>query len=339
MLFFGLTWLFYELSIGLLFVTTTFRKKFNGIRVFKFYSVLLVIFIFVNPNVPKYLTDGISNNQNPCSLIRPYSEQVTDLRDKILNRTDKTYDIDDIYEIQKYIIDHIKYTYDWINWLLIDYWPTPEEIISKGREDCDGRAILTCSILRSMNFDAYVIVGTDHLWVEVYNCSRDVSILYPRPPALFMFNENNVTYFKTNIEMHYYELFPVYTEVYISDIRTLLLAASAMYAVLFVVFFPTDGKFDGKDVDTKNFRKWAKKHEFFKVSHHYRMLIQSFLTFLVFGLIAKIWPQLSLISLVVVISPNIIAVDRRNKKMANELIKVLLIIGFAILCLENLDVI
>lgn len=70
--------------------------------------------------------------------------------------------------VQKYVYDHIRYLYDWTNWGNIDYWPPAEQVWERKKEDCDGRAVLAVSILRSRGFTSARIVGNiRHIWVSV----------------------------------------------------------------------------------------------------------------------------------------------------------------------------
>ena len=70
--------------------------------------------------------------------------------------------------VQRYVYDHIPYAYDWDNWLNADYWPTAAEVWERKQEDCDGRAVLATSILRSRGFTSARLSGNiRHIWVTV----------------------------------------------------------------------------------------------------------------------------------------------------------------------------
>ncbi|MBD3305405.1 hypothetical protein GF339_03425 [candidate division KSB3 bacterium] len=74
----------------------------------------------------------------------------------------------EFFMIQQYVYQQIRYAYDWDNWGNIDFWPTAEQVWKRKREDCDGRAILAVSILRSRGFAAASLVGNfRHIWVKV----------------------------------------------------------------------------------------------------------------------------------------------------------------------------
>jgi hypothetical protein len=70
--------------------------------------------------------------------------------------------------VAKFVLKKINYVSDYENWGNIEYWSTPQETWDKRQEDCDGRAILAASILRSRGFhSARLVVGLDHMWVRV----------------------------------------------------------------------------------------------------------------------------------------------------------------------------
>jgi hypothetical protein len=91
--------------------------------------------------------------------------------------------------VARFVLKKIQYVSDYENWDNIEYWPTAEEAWQKRQEDCDGRAILTTSILRSRGFpSARMVIGLDHMWVRVNENEKDpskpahvVSLLSPNP--------------------------------------------------------------------------------------------------------------------------------------------------------------
>lgn len=72
----------------------------------------------------------------------------------------------------------ISYEWDWVVWGAVDYVPTPAEVIDKGREDCDGRAVLAAAILRRMGHDARIVSDLAHVWVR----TPDGDAMSPRTP-------------------------------------------------------------------------------------------------------------------------------------------------------------
>ncbi|MBN1480718.1 hypothetical protein JXA70_10630 [candidate division KSB1 bacterium] len=70
--------------------------------------------------------------------------------------------------IVHFVYENIRYQYDWDNWLNSEYWPAADEVWRRGREDCDGRAILAVAIFRSRGYaETTVVGGLTHLWITV----------------------------------------------------------------------------------------------------------------------------------------------------------------------------
>ena len=68
--------------------------------------------------------------------------------------------------VQSFVEALIPYDWDWNTWWVVDYLPTVEEVLVKGREDCDGRAVLAASLLRGRGYDAKLVGNTLHMWVS-----------------------------------------------------------------------------------------------------------------------------------------------------------------------------
>ncbi|MCA9288820.1 MAG: hypothetical protein KDA05_09565 [Phycisphaerales bacterium] len=66
---------------------------------------------------------------------------------------------------QAVVEDAIPYAWDWETWGVADYVPRVEETLAKGREDCDGRAVVAASLLRRMGHDARLVSDMGHVWV------------------------------------------------------------------------------------------------------------------------------------------------------------------------------
>ena len=67
--------------------------------------------------------------------------------------------------VQKLVVERIPYAWDWDVWGVIDYLPTTAEVLAKGREDCDGRAVLAASLLRRLGYEAHLACDLKHTWV------------------------------------------------------------------------------------------------------------------------------------------------------------------------------
>ncbi len=155
--------------IGAALFVSSLRKPERSI------VVLAVSMLFLSPN-PYRLLQQCTRYWEPSTLIEPVHINVS---------------FSSWEEFENRIYEMLPYQSDYLNWYTADYWPTPAEALEAGCEDCDGRAILACSILRAMGYQARVVVGLDHAWVEVKEEDEWVGILWPRPPELLSFNDTH----------------------------------------------------------------------------------------------------------------------------------------------------
>ncbi len=70
-----------------------------------------------------------------------------------------------LVEVNTFVRREIPYSWDWDTWGVAEYLPTLAEVIEKGREDCDGRAVLAAALLRSKGIPAELVADTRHMWV------------------------------------------------------------------------------------------------------------------------------------------------------------------------------
>ena len=68
--------------------------------------------------------------------------------------------------VEEVVYEHIPYAWDWDAWGCVDYLPTAAEAMLRGREDCDGRAVVAASVLRKLGHDAQLITDGSHMWVR-----------------------------------------------------------------------------------------------------------------------------------------------------------------------------
>lgn len=69
--------------------------------------------------------------------------------------------------VQMLVCAVLPYDWDWEIWSAVDYVPTVAEALERGREDCDGRAVLAASLLRRLGQDAHLATDLRHVWVVV----------------------------------------------------------------------------------------------------------------------------------------------------------------------------
>jgi hypothetical protein len=67
--------------------------------------------------------------------------------------------------VERKVLEVVPYAWDWDTWGVMDYLPSVEETLGKGREDCDGRAVVACALLRGLGYDAHLTSDVQHVWV------------------------------------------------------------------------------------------------------------------------------------------------------------------------------
>lgn len=73
---------------------------------------------------------------------------------------------DALRTIEAFVYKKVPYDWDWNTWGLADYLPTVDEVMSKGREDCDGRAVVAASLLAASGYEAEIVTDFSHVWVK-----------------------------------------------------------------------------------------------------------------------------------------------------------------------------
>lgn len=68
-------------------------------------------------------------------------------------------------ELERYVYRKIPYAWDWDLWGNVDYFPTVEEVLALGKEDCDGRAVVAASVLQKYGYNARLATDFGHVWV------------------------------------------------------------------------------------------------------------------------------------------------------------------------------
>ena len=74
---------------------------------------------------------------------------------------------DNPIQIFSFIERKIRYTGDVFNYKALNHLATAEEVLKSGRDDCDGQAVLLCSVLQYAGYTSYAVIGPNHAWVEV----------------------------------------------------------------------------------------------------------------------------------------------------------------------------
>ena len=86
-----------------------------------------------------------------------------------------------------FIGGRIKYASDFDVWGNFDYWETPQEVIDKGRTDCEGTAVLTKAVYgvinqrKKLNLSTTIVSQQHHVYVEVKTPQNVTLSLYKMP--------------------------------------------------------------------------------------------------------------------------------------------------------------
>jgi hypothetical protein len=67
---------------------------------------------------------------------------------------------------ERFVYEKVPYAWDWETWGVADFIPTVSETIEKGREDCDGRAVIAASLLTAVGIPAEIVTDFAHVWVR-----------------------------------------------------------------------------------------------------------------------------------------------------------------------------
>jgi hypothetical protein len=69
-------------------------------------------------------------------------------------------------EIEAVVLDHVHYEYDWRQYSVPWYVPTPAEVVASGRGDCESRAVLLASLLAARHIPYRLQASPTHIWVD-----------------------------------------------------------------------------------------------------------------------------------------------------------------------------
>ncbi|MBU7045753.1 MAG: transglutaminase domain-containing protein [Theionarchaea archaeon] len=166
-------------------------------------SAVIVLFIFscggsINPLMWK---SQVERRISPQILIQP--QEMNYYFQEVIDKNP--------YEIFEFIESEIEYTDDFLNHASLDHLPTAEEVIHSGKDDCDGQAVILCSILRFKGYPAYTVVGPSHAWVEVEGYDP---INYKGGTWFVRFNESSAEWNITSLLLLILEEFALLTIVF-----------------------------------------------------------------------------------------------------------------------------
>lgn len=126
----------------------------------------LTVFAVCYP-YPRLFARNVARWRNPNALIdqnapelRPWIEE---LRPKLEGLEAGP---DALKIVEQFVYEKVRYDWDWNTWGVVDYIPTVAEVFSAGTEDCDGRAVVSASLLRNFGYKADIVTDMTHVWVK-----------------------------------------------------------------------------------------------------------------------------------------------------------------------------
>lgn len=153
-------------------------------------SLVLVIFIIgTGGNLnPTAWPEQVERRINPSDLLEIDDNELMDLENEFIffnrNIADGLIepcfsdDVTIFHDIYCFITYKIMYKSDFSVYYSLDHLAKPSEVISKGADDCDGKAVLMGTMLIKRGYDAYVVMGTEHTWVEVDHEGKHIYLSY-----------------------------------------------------------------------------------------------------------------------------------------------------------------
>ena len=125
-------------------------------------TVLAVCFPY-----PHRLARHIEHWGDPNALIEPDAPALKPLAEELRSLVPQDLPPREALEtVERFVHTNILYEWDWITWGTADYLPTVTEAIEKGKEDCDGRAVVAASLLRTLGYESEIVTDFMHVWVK-----------------------------------------------------------------------------------------------------------------------------------------------------------------------------
>ena len=127
--------------------------------------LLLLLGLVLYPN-PVLLVRNIQHWSRLDQLPDPHDPALDDLAAALEPQlAGVTSDRQALAIVEAYVITRLPYAWDWETWGVADYVPTVAEAIDKGREDCDGQAVVAAALLRRHGYEAHLVTDGTHVWV------------------------------------------------------------------------------------------------------------------------------------------------------------------------------
>jgi hypothetical protein len=132
-------------------------------------KILLLVIVVFFTLYPKFwlLPRTIERYGDMNSVLDPTYPELAPLEEQVRSELPASADAKaTLAAVQKAVYQRIPYAWDWDIWGNCDYLPTVAEVFQKGREDCDGQAVVAASLLRRMGIQANLVSDILHVWVD-----------------------------------------------------------------------------------------------------------------------------------------------------------------------------
>lgn len=131
------------------------------------WAVLGLTLLIVCFPYPSRLFRHLQHWRDPNALIEPDAPAIEPLVAELrLRLTDDLPPAQTLRQVERFVYEKIPYEWDWNTWGIADYLPTVAEVFEKGKEDCDGRAVVAASLLRRLGFEVELVTDFAHMWVK-----------------------------------------------------------------------------------------------------------------------------------------------------------------------------
>lgn len=128
--------------------------------------VLAATVFFVCFPYPALFWRNIARWRNPMALIEPHAPALQPWVDELqATLPPGAADRRIVKHVEAFVYDHVPYAWDWDNWGVSDYIPTVSEVVERGKEDCDGRAVVAASLMVRFGVSARLVSDFAHVWV------------------------------------------------------------------------------------------------------------------------------------------------------------------------------
>lgn len=144
--------------------------------------ILLLVTFFVCFPYPRQFARHLHRIRNMQEMIEPDAPELRPWVDELYVRiaqapstqpaTQQAVERLSQHEVERFVLDHVKYEWDWNLWGSADYMPTVHEMFVKAKEfggqvkeDCDGRAVIAASLMKRLGFEPRIVTDFRHVWV------------------------------------------------------------------------------------------------------------------------------------------------------------------------------